>query len=364
MIKVLVIDDSAIVRQVLAKELSKATDIEVVGTAVDPFVAREKIISLQPNVLTLDLEMPRMGGLTFLSKLMKYYPLPVIVVSSLTPQGSEAALRALELGAVDVLGKPADANALAELSQALVDRIRAAAAARNRLSISRTEQPAQPIATPQAAAHEICSKRDGSGRILAIGASTGGTEAIKEVLLGLPADAPGTVIVQHMPASFTAAFAQRLNQLCLMEVREARHGDPVEPGLALVAPGNRHMTLRRVGGQFRVEVKEGPPIWHQRPSVDVLFHSVADQAASSSIGVLLTGMGGDGARGLLAMKQAGALTLAQDEESCVVFGMPKEAIAMGAADKVAPLSQIARHVLAALPRAKPAAAALAGESVS
>lgn len=355
MIKVLVVDDSAIVRQVLSKELSKAADIEVVGTAIDPYVAREKILALRPDVLTLDLEMPRMGGLAFLSKLMKYYPLPVIVVSSLTPQGSEAALRALELGAVDVIAKPGNAYSLTEISQMLVDRIRAAVVATSR--VGRTSEPPVP---PQPVESDIPDLPHCAGGILAIGASTGGTEAIKHVLLGLPAGGPATVIVQHMPANFTAAFAERLNQLCLMEVREAKDNDRVTRGLALIAPGNRHMTLRRSGDRYRVEIKGGPPVHHQRPSVDVLFHSVAQQAGSSAVGVILTGMGGDGARGLLAMRQAGACTLAQDAASCVVFGMPKEAIGMEAVDKVAPLAQLSRHILQSFSRMASVAVACSG----
>jgi two-component system chemotaxis response regulator CheB len=339
MIRVLVVDDSAIVRQVLSKELSKAPDIEVVGTAVDPYVAREKIVALRPDVLTLDLEMPRMGGLAFLSRLMKYYPLPVIVVSSLTPSGSEAALRALELGAVDVIAKPGEAYSVAEVAEMLADRIRAAAAARGKLGACPAPPPHNDDAPPMAPARREA--------VLAIAASTGGTEAIKHILMGLPANAPGTLIVQHMPANFTAAFAQRMNSLCLMEVREARHGDWVTPGLALVAPGNRHLTLRRVGDRYRAEVKGGPAVRHQRPSADVLFHSVALQAGADAVGVILTGMGDDGARGLLAMRQAGAFTLAQDQESCVVFGMPREALATGAVDKMAPLSELSRHILRA-----------------
>jgi two-component system, chemotaxis family, protein-glutamate methylesterase/glutaminase len=353
MIKVLVVDDSAVVRRVLSAELSKAADIEVVGTAIDPYVAREKILALNPDVLTLDLEMPRMGGLAFLAKLMKYHPLPVIVVSSLTPQGSEAALRALELGAVDVLAKPGEAYSIGDITQMLIDRIRAAMAAsrvlrRQALSVS----PAPPVAlVPR-------DLSTASHRVLAIGASTGGTEAIKQVLLGLPENTPGTVIVQHMPANFTATFAERLNQLCLMEVREARNNDPVEPGLALVAPGNRHMTLRHRGGGYCVEIKDGPPVFHQRPSVDVLFHSVAQAVGPNAVGAILTGMGADGARGLAAMRQAGAFTLAQDEESCVVFGMPKEAIQMGGVDTVVPLAGMSGKILDVLTRS--AASSLCG----
>ena len=339
MIRVLVVDDSAVVRQVLAGEISKAQDIEVVGTAADPFIARDKILALHPTVLTLDLEMPRMDGLTFLAKLMKYHPLPVIVVSSLTPRGSDTALRALELGAVDVVGKPGASYTVGDITAELVDKIRAASTARFRSA------PA-PSAPPKAVGDVPLLNM--THKILAIGASTGGTEAIRTVLMGLPATAPGTVIVQHMPEHFTASFAARLDGLCAMEVREARNGDLVTPGLALLAPGNRHMVLRRSGAQFSVEVKGGPPVHYQRPSVDVLFHSVARQAGHNAAGAILTGMGADGASGLLAMRQAGARTMAQDEESCVVFGMPREAIRIGAAEQVAPLQDVAARMMAAL----------------
>ncbi|MCE5327667.1 MAG: chemotaxis response regulator protein-glutamate methylesterase [Planctomycetaceae bacterium] len=340
MIKVLIVDDSAVVRRVLSDELSKAADIHVVGTAVDPFVAREKLLKLRPDVVTLDLEMPRMGGLAFLSKLMKYFPLPVVVVSSLTPQGSEAAMRALEAGAVDVVAKPAGSDALPAISAMLVDRIRAAAAARPaRLQTVEAGTPKPPQPLTLSGLHN---------RLIAIGASTGGTDAIKRVLLGLPANAPATVVVQHMPAAFTAAFAKRLDQLCLMNVREALDGEPVEQGTALIAPGNRHMSVRRRGSGFVVQVKDGPMVHHQRPSVDVLFHSVAQQAGAAATGVILTGMGSDGAQGLLAMKEAGACTLAQDEASCVVFGMPKEAIAAGAVRTIAPVDQMANEILRSL----------------
>lgn len=349
MIRVLVVDDSAIVRQVLSNELSKAADINVVGTAIDPYVARDKIVSLRPDVLTLDLEMPRMGGLAFLSKLMKYHPMPVIVVSSLTPQGSEAALRALELGAVDVIAKPGTAYSVADISQMLVDRIRAAHAARSQMGCV-LEQPV-PLEPTEL---EPATPMHAADRVLAIGASTGGTEAIKQILLGMPPGAPGAVIVQHMPASFTATFAERVNQLCVIEVREARDNDWVVPGVALIAPGNTHMTLRRSGDRYRVQVKGGPPVRHQRPSVDVLFHSVAQQAGPNAIGVILTGMGDDGARGLLAMHEAGAATFAQDERSCVVFGMPREAIRMGGVDKVVPLTGLSREILRSFSARTPA----------
>jgi two-component system, chemotaxis family, protein-glutamate methylesterase/glutaminase len=345
MIRVLVIDDSAVVRRVLSERLSHATDIEVVGTAVDPFAAREKILRLHPDVVTLDLDMPRMDGLTFLGKLMKYYPLPVIVVSSLTPKGSEAALRALELGAVEVIAKPGTSATVAEIAQNVIDKIRAAMAVRSR---------ARPIPAPETPAMllEVDERfmAQAAHKIIAIGASTGGTEAIKAILAGLPATMPGLLIVQHMPASFTAAFAKRLNDNSMMEVREARDGDELVAGLALVAPGDRHMALKRLGSRYLVEVRDGPPVHHQRPSVDVLFHSVARQAGANAVGVILTGMGSDGAQGLLAMRQAGAFTMAQDESSCVIFGMPKEAINAGAVNEVAALSDMPRRIVQAVCR--------------
>lgn len=344
MIKVLIVDDSAVVRQVLSAELSKVTDIEVVGTATDPYVARDKIIALKPDVVTLDVEMPRMDGLTFLGKLMKHYPLPVIVVSSLTPKGSDMAMRALEIGAVDVVSKPGASYTVADVAGLIVDRIRAASVARY---VKRTE-PDGPRPRIDIASDSLLRT---THKVLAIGASTGGTEAIREVLAALPASTSGTVIVQHMPERFTASFAQRLDDLCEMEVREARDGDMVSPGVALIAPGNHHMLIRRSGANYMVEIRDGPPVHHQRPSVDVLFHSVARCVGANAVGVILTGMGADGAGGLLAMRQAGAHTLAQDEKSCVVFGMPKEAIRLNAAESVVPLPSMAGSIVNTLCRA-------------
>jgi len=337
MIKVLIVDDSAVVRQVLSTELSKAPDIEVVGVAIDPYVARDKIVSLRPDVLTLDLEMPRMDGLTFLVKLMKYHPLPVIVVSSLTPAGSDTAIRALELGALEVVSKPGSAFSVAELSSVLVDKIRAASRAR------RVKRTLRETSAATSAPEKIALLHT-THKILAIGASTGGTEAIRGLLQRLPGTTPGTLIVQHMPEHFTAAFAARLNDLCTMTVREAEDHDIVVPGLALIAPGNRHMVLQRSGARYFVQIKDGPRVHHQRPSIDVLFHSVARHAGSNAVGVLLTGMGTDGAKGLLAMRQRGARTLAQDEASSIVFGMPKEAIKLGAAQEVVSLGKMASHI--------------------
>jgi two-component system chemotaxis response regulator CheB len=341
MIRVLIVDDSAVVRKILTEELSRYKDIEIIGTAVDPFVARDKIIKLRPDVITLDLEMPRMDGLSFLTKLMKHYPLPVVVLSSLTHRNSEMALKALELGAVEVLGKPGTAYSTQNISQQLVRAIRAAASARIQRIPERTE-----VAQSQAGLGSLLTHT--THKVIAIGASTGGTKAIEVVLGGMPVSSPGTVIVQHMPELFTSSFAKRLNDLCQMEVREARDNDPVVPGVALIAPGNHHMLLHRSGGNYLVKIKDGPMVHYQRPSVDVLFQSVAASAGKNAVGVILTGMGADGAKGLLAMKESGAYTLAQNEESCVVFGMPKEAIKMGAADKIVGLSDVSRAIIAAL----------------
>ncbi|NLW87191.1 MAG: chemotaxis response regulator protein-glutamate methylesterase [Planctomycetes bacterium] len=354
MVKVLIVDDSAVVRQILSKELSKVRDVEVVGTACDPYVARDKILQLRPDVITLDLEMPRMDGLTFLGKIMKHMPMPVIVLSSLTPQGSENALRALELGAVEVLCKPGGAYTVGDLAQTLVDKIRAAAMARF-LRPQSAPLPQQPKADAGVSSSPSQPVMQTTHQILAIGASTGGTEAIREVLQRLPATTPGTMIVQHMPEHFTAQFAKRLNDLCAMDVKEAQGGELVVPGMALIAPGNRHMVLRRSGARYIAEIKDGPQVHHQRPSVDVLFHSVASQAGHNALGVILTGMGADGARGLLAMRQAGSHTIAQDEASCVVFGMPNEAIKLQAAAEVAHLKNIPQRIMSALKVQAPAA---------
>lgn len=339
-IKVLVVDDSAVVRQILTRELEKDPSISVVGAAPDPYIAREKIVRLRPDVITLDIEMPRMDGITFLEKLMRHHPLPVVVVSSLTPQGSETALRALELGAVEVMTKPGGAYSVEEITLQLIDRIKAAAQADlSALGASRAGR------APEAEPPRRLSMLRTTEKIVAVGASTGGTEAIREAITLFPAGGPGTVIVQHMPEGFTRSFAQRMNEMCAMEVREARDGDAVRTGVILIAPGNRHMVLRRSGARYFVKVKGGPLVHHQRPSVDVLFHSVAEYAGVNAVGVLMTGMGADGADGLLAMRQAGARTIAQDERSCVVFGMPKAAIERGAAEQVVPLREIASRVI-------------------
>ncbi|MBI5374355.1 MAG: chemotaxis response regulator protein-glutamate methylesterase [Candidatus Schekmanbacteria bacterium] len=341
MIRVLVVDDSAVVRKVLTEELSKYEGIEVVGSAIDPYIAREKIISLRPDVITLDLEMPRMDGLSFLSKLMKFYPLPVIVVSSLTPENSATAIKALELGAIDVICKPGSAYSIPNVSHRLVTAIRAAATAK--------VVKMQDVSESQSSVASISGfQLQTTHRIIAIGASTGGTKAIEAVLTKLPPTTPGIVIVQHMPEYFTAGFAERLNQICRMEVREAKNNDPVVPGVVLIAPGNYHMVLEKSGARYFVKIKDGPYVHYQRPSVDVLFHSVAANAGRNAVGAILTGMGADGAQGLLKMRENGAHTIAQDEQSCVVFGMPKEAINLGAADEIVPLQDVAQALLNAL----------------
>jgi two-component system chemotaxis response regulator CheB len=337
-IKVLIVDDSAIVRKVFSQELSKYPDIEIVGTAPDPFVARDKILRLKPDVITLDVEMPRMDGVTFLRKLMKYYPIPVIIVSSLTQKGGKLTLEALDIGAVEVIAKPGGSFSVGDMSGQLLEKIRAA----SKVKMSRENKNSRPESEK---AEPMKALAETSHKIIAIGASTGGTEALKEVLSKMPVNSPGILVVQHMPAKFTSAFAERLDSLCQIRVREAKDGDSVIPGTALIAPGNLHMILRRSGARYYVEVKNGPMVHHQRPAVDILFKSTAKYAGPNSIGAILTGMGVDGAAGLLEMKQAGAGTIAQDEDTCVVFGMPKESIKLGAVDKVVPIYQVAHEII-------------------
>jgi two-component system, chemotaxis family, protein-glutamate methylesterase/glutaminase len=328
------------VRKVLTDALSGEADIEVVGTAPDPYVARDKILSLKPDVLTLDIEMPRMDGVTFLKKLMHHHPMPVIVISSLGAASSRAALEALEAGAIDVLAKPGGPQSVGDLHLTLASKIRAAKVARLRAPAPKMIAPTVPPA------RNSLGQPFPASAVIAIGASTGGTEAIQKVLVELPENCPGIVITQHIPAVFSRSFADRLNELCAIRVREAEDGDKLEPGLALVAPGNFHMLLKRSPAGYRVEIKDGPMVCYQRPAVDVLFYSVAQAAGSNATGAILTGMGSDGAQGMLAMKKAGARTIAQDEASCVVFGMPKEAIRHGAVDRILTLSAISGALLA------------------
>lgn len=339
-IKVLIVDDSAVVRKVFSDELSREKGIVVVGTAPDPYVARDKIVKLKPDVITLDIEMPRMDGLTFLKKLMKHYPLPVIIVSSLTQKGGKLAMEALASGAIEVISKPSAAYSVGDMSVQLADKIRAVARVNMQERI-RSGSDSETVVTVKATQALSAT----TNKIIAIGASTGGTEAIKTVLTAMPPNAPGIVIVQHMPAKFTTSFAERLDSLSEIRVKEAQDGDSVVNGLALLAPGNYHMLLKRSGARYYVQVKSGPLVHHQRPAADVLFRSVANFAGANAVGIILTGMGADGAAGLLEMKTAGARTIAQDEASCVVFGMPKEAIKLGGAEKVVNLRHVTKTAL-------------------
>ena len=338
-IKVLVVDDSAVARQLLSNHLARDPAITVVGTAPDPYLAWERIRALAPDVLTLDVDMPRMDGVTFLEKLMHRRPMPVVMVSSLTAAGCATTLRALELGAIDFVTKPTVGlrEAFPDLAAELTEKVKIAASA----SLRRPSPGPTPHARPLASRGLRTTQR-----LIAIGASTGGTEALREFLTVLPADAPAILVVQHMPEQFTRAFANRLDGLCSVRVREAEDGDRALPGHVLIAPGNRHMRLVRDGAMYRVGIAVDPPVNRHRPSVDVLFHSCADLAGPNAVGIIMTGMGDDGARGLLAMRHAGAITLAQDEASCVVFGMPKAAIHLGAADHVVPLGRLAETALA------------------
>ncbi len=343
--RVLIVDDSAVVRKVMTEILTSDPSIEVVGTAPDPVVAWEKIQKLQPDMLTLDVEMPRMDGLTFLDKLMRARPMPVLMVSSLTEKGAETTLRALELGAIDFVTKPKIdvAHGTAEMSGEIVTKVKVVAGARVRKRAEIQAAAAVPEPPP-------CALPAATDKVIAVGASTGGTEALREFLCGLPADAPPVVVVQHMPPGFTSSFAKRLDSLCRVRVSEARDGDRLLRGHALLAPGDLQTEIRRSGGETFVRVHPGERVNHHRPSVDVLFHSCARHLGRNAAGVILTGMGADGARGLLAMRQAGARTVAQDEATSIVFGMPREAIALGAVEEVVPISQAAATVLRMMAR--------------
>lgn len=347
-IRVLIVDDSSVVRQALTRIFNADPQIEVMDTASDPIFAAEKISREIPDVITLDVEMPRMDGLTFLKKIMSQHPIPVVICSTLTTGRSETALKAIEYGAVEVIDKPklGTKQFFEESSTRICDAVKAAAMAK--VQPMRARSTIQPKLTadamlPKPTSHAMVETTE---RVVAVGASTGGTEALRVFLEAMPMDAPGIVIVQHMPENFTAAFANRLNGLCSMTVQEAKNGDTVLRGRALIAPGNSHMLLKRSGARYYVEIKDGPLVSRHRPSVDVLFRSVARYAGKNAMGVIMTGMGDDGAKGMLEMKEAGAfLTIAQDEASCVVFGMPNEAIKLGAADKIMPLERIAGAVI-------------------
>lgn len=334
-IRVLVVDDSALVREVFSRELSNDPDIEVVGAVPDPFVARDEIVRLRPDVITLDIEMPRMDGLTFLRKLMKHHPMPVVVISSLTPKGGEMALEAMDLGAVDVMCKPGAAYSVGDLAMEIRDKVKAAARTPVGHALAMKKPPAQARLSLSKTTHKI----------VAIGASTGGTQALEYLLTSLPSNSPGIVIVQHMPEHFTRSFAERLQSLCAIEVKEARDGDTVAPGSAIIAAGNFHLLLDRSGAVYQARVKSGPLVSRHRPSVDILFRSVARIAGRNAVGVILTGMGSDGAGGMKEMKDCGAVNVAQDEASCVVFGMPKEAISKGGVDHILPLQAIPAKIL-------------------
>ncbi|AIR71509.1 MULTISPECIES: protein-glutamate methylesterase/protein-glutamine glutaminase [Dickeya] len=337
-IKVLCVDDSALMRQIMTEIINSHPDMEVVATAPDPLVARDLIKKFNPQVLTLDVEMPRMDGLDFLEKLMRLRPMPVVMVSSLTGKGSEITLRALELGAIDFVTKPqlGIREGMLAYSELIAEKIRMAAKAR---LPQRNATPAPTVLIPST---PLLS----SEKLIAIGASTGGTEAIRHVLQPLPPTSPALLITQHMPPGFTKSFAERLNKLCQITVKEAEDGERVLPGHAYIAPGARHLELARSGANYQVKLHDGPPVNRHRPSVDVLFHSVAQYAGRNAVGVILTGMGNDGAAGMLELHKAGAYTIAQNEASCVVFGMPREAIALGGVDEVVDLHQVSQRMLA------------------
>jgi two-component system chemotaxis response regulator CheB len=349
-IRVLVVDDSAVVRQVLKDVLESDSEIEVMGTAADPFFAAEILKNEVPDVITLDIEMPRMDGITFLQKIMSQHPIPIVICSSLALEGCETTIKSLEYGAIDIITKPklGVKEFLEESRIQICDSVKAAAGARLKKIL---ERPLMHAATEKYTADVMLARTRSRSmiqtteKIIVVGASTGGTEALRVFLQGLPQDCPGIVIVQHMPENFTRAFAQRLNSICTISVKEAENNDSVLRGNALIAPGNRHTMLKRSGARYFVEVKDGPLVNRHRPSVDVLFRSAAQYAGGNSIGVIMTGMGDDGARGMEEMKTAGAYTIAQDEETCVVFGMPQEAIKRGSVDKILPIQDISREII-------------------
>ena len=346
-IRVLIVDDSALVRQTLSQVLSSDPLIEVIGTASDPFVAAERISEQVPDVITLDIEMPRMDGLTFLRKIMTQHPIPVVICSSLAEEGAQSTLKALEYGAVEIIAKPrlGSKQFLEESRVILCQAVRAAAAAR--LQAPKLSHAVEPKLTADVILSRPTSAMlETTEKVVVIGASTGGTEALRSLLEVLPPNAPGIVIVQHMPEMFTRAFADRLDSLCQISVKEAERNDTVIRGRALIAPGNHHLLLKRSGARYYVDIKDGPLVSRHRPSVDVLFRSAARYAGPNAVAVIMTGMGDDGASGMLEMKQAGAVTVAQDEATSVVFGMPNEAIKRGAVDVVLPLPQIAGSILA------------------
>ena len=341
-IRVLVVDDSAVVRRAIVEALGQDPEIEVVGTACDPYVARDLILELNPDVLTLDVEMPRMDGITFLRTLLLHRPIPVVIISSVTQNGSHRALEALAAGAIDVIAKPSSNWNIAALGEQLIQSVKGAARAR----MANFRPTSAPV--PKAAAIALPAAGFSRRQMILIGASTGGTEAIKNVLSALPDGLPGICIVQHIPAVFSAAFASRLNDFCSFEVREAKAGDEIRPGLALVAPGDVHMSLFVEAGDCRVRLEKGPMLHYTRPAVDVLFNSAAPLIAPRSVAVLLTGMGADGARGMQKLKMKGASTIAQNEASCAVYGMPRAAVELGIVDRILPLEEIPNAILEGL----------------
>jgi two-component system, chemotaxis family, protein-glutamate methylesterase/glutaminase len=346
-IKVLVIDDSALMRQTLSEIINSDSHLEVVGTAADPFFAAQKIKSCIPDVITLDIEMPRMDGLTFLKRLMEQYPIPVVIISSLSQEGSHLALRALELGAVEIVAKSEIKNtksSLEESSIRIVDAIKAAYLVPvKRVSVKRTQHDQMMVKSKASPADDQNYKT--TDKLIAIGASTGGTEALRIFLRAVPANAPGILITQHMPAGFTKSFADQVNTICDITVKEASDGEKIMRGHAYIAPGGKHMELYRSGAKYFIRIRDGELVNRHKPSVDVLFHSVAKHAGQNALGIIMTGMGKDGAQGLLAMKDSGGKTLAQDEQSSVVFGMPREAIKLGAADHVVSLLDLPKKAL-------------------
>ncbi|QNP58961.1 protein-glutamate methylesterase/protein-glutamine glutaminase [Paenacidovorax monticola] len=350
-IRVIVVDDSALVRSLLAEIINRQRDMECIGTANDPLIAREMIREMNPDVITLDVEMPRMDGIDFLGRLMRLRPMPVVMISTLTERGAEVTMKALELGAVDFVAKPRVglASGLNELASQIVDKIRVAAVAQ----VRRAAAPAPGAAgggaaAPVAAAPSALLGRLSTEKIIAIGASTGGTEAIREVLVHMPPDSPAIVITQHMPPGFTTSFAARLNSLCQITVKEASNGERILPGHAYIAPGGTQFHINRSGANYVAVVDDGPPVNRHKPSVEVLFKSVAAVAGRNAFGIMLTGMGNDGAAAMREMRDAGSYNYVQDEASCIVFGMPREAIAHGAADEVLPLNQIAQALVTRL----------------
>lgn len=363
MIRVLIVDDSAFVRKILKNELLKYDDIEVIGEAADPYAAREIIAENKPDVITLDIEMPRMDGITFLEKLMKYYPIPVIIVSSVTAQNRELILKAMNLGAIEVINKTGSQYSLPDTIRLIkaiknaslinIEKMNYTAEVNHDSNIIKAQKTDLHYKSDnyQASIQNVPALQT-TDKLIAIGASTGGTKALEIVLAGLPPDVPAVLVVQHMPEGFTESFARRLDSICCLRVKEAADGDYLVSGTVFIAPGNKHMVLARSGARYYIKIKDGPHVHHQKPSVDVLFHSVARNAGPNAVGVILTGMGADGASGMLEMHDSGSYNIAQDEQSSVVFGMPKEAIKLGAADEITALDKIAGKIVKAVEKIK------------